>query len=182
MFYIHSSCCSCFPHVVNISSQHGLKALCGDEPDVSVIAPPVMAPYQPHVSDPMLPTAAADVDLNPSSNPELIADMAYANALEGDVIAAARTLVAKCRASGQRRERFSKIIAEGNKADNWPKSQDGVSVRIDDLQLLRDVDTRWSSVFLMIDRLLYLYPVSSRRSLGSPHQPRALHILLRACY
>lgn len=60
----------------------------------------------------------------------------------------------KCRVSGQRREQFRRITEEGNSAKEWPGGQP-----LDILQLLRDVDTRWSSGYLMIDRRLYLYPV-----------------------
>jgi len=33
-----------------------------------------------------------------------------------------------------------------------------------DLQLLRDVDTRWSSTLLMIERGIFMQPVSSNHS------------------
>ncbi|THU83591.1 hypothetical protein K435DRAFT_689293, partial [Dendrothele bispora CBS 962.96] len=69
--------------------------------------------------------------------------------LESDVVSAARKIVNTIRASDQRRETFQQIIKELNQTrENANK--------IPGLQLLRDVDTRWSSIFLMIDRLLLL--------------------------
>jgi hypothetical protein len=43
-------------------------------------------------------------------------------------------------------------IANGKAAGKWDCKP---------LQLLRDVDTRWSSVFFMIDRYITLHPVSA---------------------
>lgn len=53
---------------------------------------------------------------------ELAADPEYQSILENDVIGAVRTLVNKCRASGQRREEFRRIIEEGNEARSTPAS------------------------------------------------------------
>lgn len=77
----------------------------------------------------------------------------YYSILEDDVVSAARHLVTTCRSSGQRREELAKIIKEGNKSGSF-----GSSLR--EVVLLRDMDVRWSSTFLMIDRVLELYPVS----------------------
>ncbi|KAI9058884.1 hypothetical protein FKP32DRAFT_1580955 [Trametes sanguinea] len=65
----------------------------------------------------------------------------------------ARQLVNACRASGQRCEDFMATITEGNRTEAFGQ---GKSLRA--VQLLRDVNTWWSSTFLMIDRLLELYP------------------------
>jgi hypothetical protein len=75
--------------------------------------------------------------------------------LKEDVVSAARTLVTACRASGQRQEDFQNTISEGNETGGWgnpPKA-------LRNVVLLRDVDTRWSSIFRMIDRVLELYEV-----------------------
>ncbi|EPQ49932.1 hypothetical protein GLOTRDRAFT_67196, partial [Gloeophyllum trabeum ATCC 11539] len=58
-----------------------------------------------------------------------------------DPIASARTLVRTIRASSIRRQYFAEV-------------QKALQQR--DLQLLRDVDTRWSSTLLMIERVLLL--------------------------
>ncbi len=162
----------CFPHVINIAVKHGLSALTDLEdtdadlpqgtsttavaedltdaaesiPGVYLYLPPV-----DRTTDALLNTALQSED-----------NELYATALEDDPIKAARQLVATCRASSQRRDAFTDAIIEGNRTGAF-----GEGVVIPILQLLRDVDTRWSSTFLMIDRLLVLYPV------------RFLHLTLR---
>ena len=82
----------------------------------------------------------------------------YRTALATDIIGVARKLVTVCRASGQRREDFELTIREGNKAGTWKDSK-GNPLTLTVLQLLRDCETRWSSTFLMLDRVLTLLPV-----------------------
>ena len=81
-------------------------------------------------------------------------DSAYAIALDSDVVGKVRSLVSACRASGQRREDLRSTIMEGNSSKSFP---DGKELR--NVQLLRDMDVRWSSTYLMIDRVIELYPV-----------------------
>ncbi|KAH9937936.1 hypothetical protein B0H21DRAFT_698741 [Amylocystis lapponica] len=104
----------------------------------------------PHVVNVAVQTGLAqltDVDktiyVDDSMNPE------YQSALSNDVVAAARRLVSACRASGQRREDYLSTIREGNSTHAF-----GESIELPELELLRDVDTRWSSIFLMVDRVL----------------------------
>ena len=80
-------------------------------------------------------------------------DEEYIETLKTDVIAAARHLVTTCCASGQRREGLCQTIEEGNK--NRTFGERGLRV----VTLLRDMDIRWSSTYLMVDRVLELYPV-----------------------
>jgi hypothetical protein len=80
---------------------------------------------------------------------------AYADAVESDPISGGRQIVAACRASGQRRSDLQQVIIQGNEAKTW--SQNGT---IRPVQLLRDCETRWSSTFMMNDRVVELYPVS----------------------
>jgi hypothetical protein len=82
----------------------------------------------------------------------------YRTALAADVIGAARKLVTACRASGQRREEFKLVIQEGNKVGTWTDS-DGDPFPLPVLQLLHDCEIRWSSTFLLLDRVLTLLPV-----------------------
>ncbi|TEB20236.1 hypothetical protein FA13DRAFT_1645125, partial [Coprinellus micaceus] len=89
----------------------------------------------------------------------------YLAALESDLIARVRKLVAACRVSSQRRQDLQRIIAEGNDKCSWRGKkvhrylgEDANCPTLRLLQLLRDRETRWSSVYLMIDRFLYLYP------------------------
>ena len=82
----------------------------------------------------------------------------YRAALAADIIGAARKLIAACRVSGQRREELELTIREGNEAGSWTDSE-GNPLPLPVLQLLRDCETRWSSTFLMLDRMLMLLPV-----------------------
>lgn len=81
--------------------------------------------------------------------------MRYASAVESDLVGRCREIVAACRKSGQRRENLQKLIAIGNSTNTW-----GPDTVIRLVQLLRDCETRCSSTYNMIDRLIKLYPVS----------------------
>jgi len=139
-YIISDSSASCFPHVTNISSKTGLKHL-------------TKLPQE----DPEI----VDLDLiqeNWPSSPSADMNIDYRTALESDVVASARKLVNALRASGQRREALREAITEGNRTGMFI-SEGGVAYEMDLLELLRDVDTRWSSTLAMIDRLLVNYPV-----------------------
>ena len=82
-----------------------------------------------------------------------------AKALEADVISLVRNIVCEFCKSGQRREAFMELIEVGNKK-GWFLI-DGQATEIQQLQLLRDMKTRWDSLFLMIQCMLELQPVSS---------------------
>ncbi|KIK73448.1 hypothetical protein PAXRUDRAFT_178382 [Paxillus rubicundulus Ve08.2h10] len=111
----------CFPHVINIAVQTGLK------------------------------------NMTETHNPNLLCDsLEYIRVLQSDIVSLARQLVTACRASGQRREELSSLIRDGQDKGDWKKED------LHDVTLLRDVVTRWSSIYLMIDRLLELYPTSLR--------------------
>jgi hypothetical protein len=71
--------------------------------------------------------------------------------IRGDVVAKTRVLVNVCHKSPQHRQSLHVTITVGKEEGKWECRA---------LQLLRDVDTQWSSIYLMIDRYLYLHPVS----------------------
>lgn len=83
----------------------------------------------------------------------------YLAALEADLVGKCRSIVAACRVSGQRRQALLKKIDEGNKSGYWQGKLDNGKDQIPLVQLLRDCETRWSSTFNMIDRVLDLYAV-----------------------
>ncbi|KAJ7818482.1 hypothetical protein B0H14DRAFT_3089486 [Mycena olivaceomarginata] len=91
----------------------------------------------------------------------------YWTALWNDPVTQARSLVTACRASGQRREAFEATVREANKAGGFGDPPEVLRV----VGLLKDVDTRWSATFLMIDRILeqYLVLQDIRRFLQVPH-------------
>lgn len=76
----------------------------------------------------------------------------YADAVRSQPIGTTRDIVAVCRKSGHRRVELQQIIDTGNKSLAWDRE-----IRM--VQLLRDCETRWSSTFNMIDRVIELYPV-----------------------
>lgn len=88
---------------------------------------------------------------------EFSGDWLYNAALEADPIVRCRKLVSNCRASGQRREDLQATITDANKAGLFGRDEEGISIQLPSLQLLRDVDTRWSSIYLMLKRVLDLY-------------------------
>ena len=67
-----------------------------------------------------------------------------------DVIALVRNIVRSIRASGQRLDRFNDTIKLGNER-GWFGD-----VKVPELQLLRDVKTRWGSVYAMLKRFRML--------------------------
>ncbi|KAK7457829.1 hypothetical protein VKT23_010173 [Stygiomarasmius scandens] len=54
---------------------------------------------------------------------------------------------------GDQSQNFKRVIKQGNKDGGWGKPAEELAP----VQLLKDVDTRWSSIFQMIDRLMELY-------------------------
>jgi hypothetical protein len=79
--------------------------------------------------------------------------------LKRDPIKRARRIVRIVRSSDQRKQAFKKVINTGNHS-GWFRSHDNEVIELPDLELLRDVKTRWDSVYCMIERLLVLRPVS----------------------
>jgi hypothetical protein len=79
--------------------------------------------------------------------------------LKRDPIKRARRIVRIVRSSDQRKQAFKKVINTGNHS-GWFRSHDNEVIELPDLELLRDVKTRWDSVYCMIERLLVLQPVS----------------------
>ena len=78
---------------------------------------------------------------------------------ESNPIKHARGVVRAIRVSGKRRDAFDEMVKLGNtnkwfKVGNPPKV-----VMLKELQLLRDVRTRWDSIFFMFNRLRKMRPV-----------------------
>jgi hypothetical protein len=78
-----------------------------------------------------------------------------------DVIALTCKTVRAIRASGQRIEKFMDEIRYLNEK-GLVRDIRGEKLHIPELQLLRDVQMRWDSVWSMINRFITLRPVSSR--------------------
>lgn len=123
----------CFPHVVNIGCQRVVKEL-EENPETPVL----------------------ETSTSITSSQELCD---YANALSTKPITKCRGLVGACRASGSRRRDLQEAIKSGNLKKDWMDSN-GHAIILREVQLLRDCETRWSSTFFMLERVLELYPVS----------------------
>jgi hypothetical protein len=84
--------------------------------------------------------------------------------IKRDPLRRARRVIRLLRSSDQRKEHFREFIRTGNE-QNWftGNDEDGkrVTVQVHELQPLRDVKTRWDSVYTMLERLRALRPVSS---------------------
>jgi hypothetical protein len=74
-------------------------------------------------------------------------------------ITRARNVVRAIRASGARRDEFNSMIVNGNKDELWIDEESGKVITLKTLQLLKDVPTRWDSVYKMLNRLRELRPV-----------------------
>lgn len=138
----------CFPHVINIAVQTGVRQL---------TAPPENSsdPYPDNIADED-PFWASNFDPEQyaiARNERLARDEIYCLALQADPIAQARNTVHASKASGRRREEFQDTIREGNK--NKTFGEDSLPEAV----LLLDVDTRWSSIYVMVDRVLELNQV-----------------------
>jgi hypothetical protein len=76
-----------------------------------------------------------------------------------NVIDRARAVVRAIRGSGLRRDAFNEVIVNGNAKGWFKQGQPPKTVKLKPLQLLRDVRTRWDSVYHMLNRLRELRPV-----------------------
>jgi hypothetical protein len=83
----------------------------------------------------------------------------YSNAIARDVISHPRTVVRVIRGSGIRREAFDELIVNGNSKGWFKAGEPPTTVQLKQLQLLRDVRTRWDSLYHMLNRLRELRPV-----------------------
>ena len=84
-------------------------------------------------------------------------------AIRRDPLRRARKLINFLRSSSQRKEGLSDIIKEGNASNRFigpnESGSDLVVFKVPEVQLLKDVKTRWDSVFLMLRCLRQLRPV-----------------------
>lgn len=125
----------CFPHILNICAKH--------------------------VTD-----EYADADFSQVSQAwvdalgNIIDKDAYIEAVRHDPISLGRDIVQVIRASSLRRESFHATLTTGNQM-NWFTDDDGNPATLPILELLRDVKTRWDSIYFMINRLRTLRQVST---------------------
>ena len=85
----------------------------------------------------------------PHMTPDL---QTFEEAIKRDPIALGRAVVRSIRASGQRRDHFHSVVVAGNANKHFSLGT-RVDIIVPELQLLRDVKTRWDSIYHMIQRL-----------------------------
>ncbi|KAH7868956.1 ribonuclease H-like domain-containing protein, partial [Lentinula edodes] len=99
----------------------------------------------------------------------------YRRSLESDLVSRVRQIITLCRASGNRRDDFRETVMSmckemqkngAHECADDNDNMDGLLERV--VVLLRDVDTRWSSTFFMVDRFLELYPAIERFITNDP--------------
>ncbi|KAF9222733.1 hypothetical protein BS17DRAFT_707780 [Gyrodon lividus] len=102
--------------------------------------------------------ASRDIDFDAKDH-HLNDCQTYKDALERDPIALGCAVVQALRASGQHQDAFEDFIKEGNTKGYWEeedKDGEAIKIKINVLQLIRDVKTCWDSVYYMIRRLRLL--------------------------
>jgi hypothetical protein len=140
----------CFPHTINIAVQHVLQKMSSadvpenddDYPeDQTGVAKTGVAKTG------MAKTGVAKTDEN-----RRFRQQSFEDACAQDPIARLRKIIFTILSSGQRREAFAKWIETGNNSNLFVVNNR--PVKIQPLQLLRDVRTRWDSTFQMIQRCI----------------------------
>jgi hypothetical protein len=147
----------CYAHVINVCSGHVIAAA---------------APTRPKSKKSKKSAKSRALDDSSDSDDELSNDdessdddevPIYSNpddwlaGIKLNPLKRARKIVRWLRSSDQRREAFRAFIINGNDSKLFKKAD---KCWVEPLQLLRDVKTRWDSVFLMLERLRELRPVS----------------------
>jgi hypothetical protein len=123
----------CFPHVMHICVTHVIE----DFTDTDLIT-----------------ISEAWTDAFPDNE----ARKAYAEAVGLDPIEMGCNIVQAIRVSGLCRDNFMDTVKTGN-IKGWFKSPAGEAQQVPELELLRDVRTRWDSTYMMINHLCALHPV-----------------------
>jgi hypothetical protein len=163
----------CYAHIVNICSSHIIASMT-----------PTSTNYLAHLRVPSdlnhtvhgVSDDESDDDDDPDHDldeVELPSDVykylsgeeykSWVSAIRRDPLRRARRLIHMLRASDERRRGLQQFIKDGN-TRGWFTVDDGHgnnrTIEVPEHQLLRDVKTRWDSVFMMLQRLRHLRPVS----------------------
>ncbi|KAF9643083.1 hypothetical protein BDM02DRAFT_3192232 [Thelephora ganbajun] len=88
----------------------------------------------------------------------------YLQALAADVLGTAQKLITTCCISGRHREEFLDTIFQGNLDETWT-DDNGNQISRKALQLLRDCEIWWSSMYLMVDQVLVIEEFSQHPDL-----------------
>jgi hypothetical protein len=175
----------CYAHIINICSSHVVASFTSVPKsyltDLNVPLDADCEVYdasncddQSHLSDndddDLDPNDQADYTFNlpgcyRSLNNSNSKQREWAETIKRDPLRRARRVIRILRSSDDHRLGLSKLIEDGNKSglfttiDPHTKGDRRVPAQVPNLQLLRDVKTRWDSVYLMLWRLRVLQPV-----------------------
>jgi hypothetical protein len=170
----------CYAHIINICSSHVISSM------TSVSKRYLSKLKVPIESSPMIRDDSEDESDFDEVDPEYDVDeLDLADCYDGcddsnfegwvagikrDPLGRARRIIRLLCSSDLRREGFCKFIQDGNE-QKWfsekTKSGKHHSVQVPELQLLRDVKTRWDSVYMMLKCLRVLRPVSLSQRLDN---------------
>jgi hypothetical protein len=135
----------CFPQVINICCQHVIA-------DFTNVA--------------LTDAAGEFVSTHPRGLPD---QQMFEEAVKRDPVALGRNIVRVLRNSGQRRDLFDDIVRDGNDKGWFRAGTPPKPVKLPSVQLLRDVVTRWDSIYYMVRRLRDMRPVCRKPLLELRH-------------
>jgi hypothetical protein len=168
----------CYAHIINICSSHIISLITSKSKSKSKSKSSssdsdciTRAHRGPEDSEDESDDSDSDYDDEPDESeqtepaPNISNPKEWLEGIKRDPLGRARKLVRFLRSSDQRKIALQDMIAEGNdKGYFFTKDSNGKRssspVKVPELELLRDVKTRWDSVFLMLRRLGLLRPVS----------------------
>jgi hypothetical protein len=155
----------CFAHIINICSSHLVSAMSGPsskQPNYDFYeldSDDELGTTCDEVGD----TMATDSDDSDTPATKSKRPHPWDDGIKRNPLMRARKLVRFLRASDQRKTLLQRVIKDGNER-SWfyERDKDGndVPTILPQLQLLKDVKTRWDSVFMMLNRLIELRGVS----------------------
>jgi hypothetical protein len=173
-------CVRCYAHIINICSSHVISSMMSvSKQYLSELKVPINPSHTFHddsddESDDGNIDTEGNIDeleldgcYNDLGKPEL---KGWFAGIKRNPLKRACRIICLLRSSDKHREDFRKSIEDGNE-QKWfsEKTQSGecLLVQVPKLELLRDVKTRWESVYKMLQCLRQLRPVSLSQRLDS---------------
>jgi hypothetical protein len=162
----------CYAHIINICSSHIIASMTSTPASyLAQLKVPRDSNYTTH--------GGSDDESDDDDDPhrdfdelDLCSDLyeglgsaklkSWVAGIRRDPLRRARRLVRILRASDERRRGLQQFIQDGNERGWFTTTDDNgkrTKIQVPALQLLRDVKTRWDSVFMMLQRLRHLRPV-----------------------
>ena len=166
-------CICCYAHIINICSSHIIASVTSTSKSYLFnLKIPINSNY---VASGGQSDNDSDDDYDPGHDTDRLELAGYFDArgdielerwftgIERDPLRHAQKLIQFLCSSDQRREGLRKFIEDGNRHEWFTGKDDNgkcIPLHIPQLELLRDVKTRWDSVYMMLECLRQLRPVS----------------------